>query len=152
MRYFILPLILLTGCSSLPRQPYIEKSRLYNAPKDIVWEGVIDFFTENSIPIKTVEKDSGLIYAEQQFTKPMSVWAECGTRGMMPFLTPSQDSVSLNLFVRENAEGNQTTVDINTVFKRMYRNIGLAPCNSTGILEEIIFGHIGSYILIVTKN
>ena len=40
------------------------------------WNAVIDFFAENNVPIKTIDKSSGLIYAEHQIFP--ETWIDCG--------------------------------------------------------------------------
>lgn len=63
----------LWGCATVPAKNYqFENSRAYsNKTYDQVWNGVIEFMTVNNIPIKTIEKDSGVIYSEiDNFSKP----------------------------------------------------------------------------------
>ena len=161
MRKLILSLLILfigcsfIGCGSLPKVYSVDSEREFNAPLDIIWEGVIDFFTGYSIPIKTIEKDSGLIYAENQYSPSLAMasqdpsafygWADCGKIGL--FAKPLGTSLSLNIFVRDHDQENQTTVSINVVFSGIAPKGLSVPCNSTGKLEEAIFQHIGQYLL-----
>lgn len=60
-------LITLTSCGTT-RQTiqgnYVVKNKITtNTPYDKVWEHIIDFFAENSIPIGVISKESGLITA-----------------------------------------------------------------------------------------
>lgn len=48
-----------------PKQRNIEKERLYNYKYDEVWESVVHSFASKNIPIKTLEKVSGIIVAEK---------------------------------------------------------------------------------------
>ena len=151
-------LAILTGCGTLPKEYDIESNRVYEAPMDVVWEGVIEFFTGYNIPIKTVEKDSGLIYAEHQYQKPQDVsaafygWADCGDPSFMEL--DIGESLSLNLFVRDSGNTGQTTVTVNALFSRVTQVSGAlfttdivkTPCNSTGKLEKLIFDHIDQYL------
>jgi len=52
------------GCGTAPKVHNFERFRSLQVSKDEAWLGVIDFFTSNSLQIKTIEKDSGIIYAE----------------------------------------------------------------------------------------
>ena len=153
MRLLIIGLlsILLTGCATPPTRHHIKSEQEFSVPLDIVWEGVIDFFTKYSIPIKTIEKDSGLIYAEHQYNMvhTFTGWADCGTTGM--FSKGIGESLSLNVFVRDHGRENKTVVGVNSVFKRVVLSTGqVMPnnvnCYSTGVLEGLIFNHIGGYI------
>lgn len=48
-----------------PKLIKIENERTYRAKFNKVWESIISFFAYSNIPIKTLEKDSGIIVAEK---------------------------------------------------------------------------------------
>ena len=72
--------VLLAGCGGgwMPEQKPV--SREYPFGKDQAWRGLMDYFTRHSIQIKTIEKDSGVIYAERLYGKgeEFSEFADCG--------------------------------------------------------------------------
>src|SRR5689334_11939981 len=45
-----------------PDKPYMDTT---NLSKDAVWEKVIDFFAQKGLPIKLVDRSSGLIISEK---------------------------------------------------------------------------------------
>ncbi len=110
------------------------------------------FFTENSIQIKTIEKDSGVIYAEHIYSNSQGMafnkWADCG---YSYWETPISSNLSLNVFVRNDLQTEKTVVSVNVIFtqKRFnnyWENYKTVPCNSTGILEHTIMDHIYKYM------
>ena len=66
---FVLFSVLLSGCATVPATYDFDSKKIYNNHKDFVWEGVMNFFAKNNIQIRTIEKASGLIYAETEYTR-----------------------------------------------------------------------------------
>ena len=48
----------------------ITTQKIFNAPFDKVWTGIVSFFAEQNISIATIEKDSGIVVAEKMFGNP----------------------------------------------------------------------------------
>ncbi len=67
--------ILLIGCSTAMQTYQFEKSRTYSASPDQVWEGVMQYFTANNIQIKTLERESGVVYAEMVYPNQLGACA-----------------------------------------------------------------------------
>lgn len=131
-------LICVASCASPPKTTVFDKSRTYDLSKDAVWEDLLSFFTSNNIQIKTIEKDSGVIYAERS-----GVDASMADCGQVPLAAEMVRSGTLNVFVRP--AGSKTQVTVNSDFKivRMFDNqTYTAPCNSTGLLEKSILESI----------
>lgn len=136
---------LVTGCATPAAYYNFDKSRVIDAPKDVVWSRIIGNFAANSVPIKTIEKASGIIYAESRLAKPsykdkgkILDWADCGIDS---FAVPQEREVAYNVFVVEEVS-SKTRVTVNTTFTEIRQNALTAPalqrvnCNSTGSLEK----------------
>jgi hypothetical protein len=57
------------------------------ASADRTWGAVIDFFADNFIPVKTIDRPSGYIAAELIGAGNNAAWADCGTLAG-PLMTP----------------------------------------------------------------
>jgi len=128
----------IASCATPPKQTSFDNSQTYDLSKDRVWESLLSFFTSNNIQIKTIEKDSGVIYAERSSVDRSM--ADCGE---VPLAAEIARSGTLNVFVRP--VGARTQVTVNSEFKviRMFDNQTFtAPCNSTGLLERSILESI----------
>ncbi|MDE0645470.1 MAG: hypothetical protein OXH84_04435 [Gammaproteobacteria bacterium] len=143
--------VLISGCASLPQPKHIERSFEFDEPFEDVWESVIHFFSSNSIPIKTIEKDSGIIYAEKEYLLPNNVndFAECPTEGWeleaSDFL-----GMKMNIFVSTHKD-DTTKVTVNLTYQRNYKNIWtdqIDPyeCYSTGRMERLVYEEIEKYL------
>lgn len=134
----LLSLICLVSCATPPKNTVFEKAKIYDKSKDAIWEDLLSFFTSNNIQIKTIEKDSGVIYAERSGID--ATMADCG---QVPLAVDVQRSGTLNVFVR--SMGSKTQVTVNSDFKvmRMFDNqTYIQACNSTGLLEKSILESI----------
>jgi hypothetical protein len=128
----------IASCATPPKQAVFDKSQSYDMNKDFVWESLLSFFTSNNIQIKTIEKDSGVIYAERSSVD--RTMADCGEA---PLTAEIARSGTLNVFVRPT--GAKTQVTVNSEFKvlRMFDNQTFtAACHSTGLLERSILDSI----------
>jgi hypothetical protein len=128
----------LAACATPPKQVSFKNSETYNLSKDETWERLLSFFTSNNVQIKTIEKDSGVIYAERS-TIDASM-ADCGEA---PLMAEIARTGTLNVFVRSKA--GQTEVTVNSEFKviRMFDNQTFTvACHSTGTLEASILASI----------
>ena len=152
---FVLILVGMVGCASFP-DPIDTKRRFeFRAPMDTVWEAVIHYFASNQIPIKTLEKASGIVYAERtvRLARKDDEYAECPKGGMYLAETNSR-STQMNVFVAEE-ETDQVSVTVNIAYQRAYskKNMmgrvvssDLYDCESTGKAEEEIYELIKEYI------
>lgn len=131
------------ACATAPTYTDVQRSRVIDQPFDQTWDNVVEFFATNSIAIRNIDKDSGLLVAEQQYVGYVSptfdAWASCGRPGF-PEVTESR-SVNLNVLARPDAQGTRMTV---TAVFRQHRTTGefgsrTVECQSTGALEQLIF-------------
>jgi hypothetical protein len=146
-------LLFFTSCACvLLVPPEFRSSQNYNKNFDIVWEEVIAILAEKNIPIKTIEKSSGIIVCEDmqvQFTghrfNPFHnydfKYCDCDKPG---FLKVYREMVGqFSVFVRKIGN-KETSVQINTNYKAAkYFNfinnfIGWTECTSNGFLEDEI--------------
>lgn len=126
----------LCSCATPPETHLFEKTETYTKPKDAVWTNLVDFFSRNNISIKTIEKDSGIIYAETTSFDP--TFADCGSA---PLYHPVRNVAEFNVFVRQINQ-QRTQVTVNTTYREMRQFGGYPPvvvdCSSTGVLERMI--------------
>lgn len=129
----------LAGCATAPVATDFDNTRVYSKSKDEVWTSLVAFFATNNIQIKTIEKDSGVIYAERSsFDKVM---ADCGVDYLYTEIT---NVASFNVLVIPR--GGQTSVTVTSEFKAgrigPYNATKVTQCLSTGYLEQQILASI----------
>ena len=130
----------LSACATPPKKIAFEKSRSYSLSKDAAWERLLGFFTSNNIQIKTIEKDSGVIYAERTLSD--ASMADCGQNALAGEIGRP---VTLNVFVRQ--VGEKTDVTVNTDFKviRIFDGATWSDqCHSRGVLERSVLDHVAA--------
>lgn len=104
----ILAISALPSCSTPAEVFKINSTREYNVSKDVLWERVIRQFATTNTQVKTIEKVSGIIFAERAMTSAeptnwaqrgkIGEFADCGKEFM---LVPYRQAVEFNIFVRE---------------------------------------------------
>jgi len=133
----------LASCATTPPVliPF-ENSTTIPLSKDEVWSNLVEYFATSSISIKTIEKDSGIIYAERMLAgaAEISSVASCGSSFMSPSVGATAD---LNVFVREQPGGG-SRVTVTTNFREIRSNaladgqLSTVRCNSIGVMEAAI--------------
>lgn len=138
----------LTACASTP-PPVIERfdtSRTYSMSRDQAWERAVDWFASQNIPIKAIEKDSGIISGEAAYLRTVQgEYAVCDT----PMLyTTNGATARLNILIR--GTGTEATAQVNnTIVGEAIYSLSNPPvrqsvtCQSTGRLENSILNAIG---------
>lgn len=132
--------VLVASCGTPPKSYTFDRSNTYPISKDEAWERLLGYFTSNNIQIKTIEKDSGVIYAERALVDASI--ADCGQGGLAVDVARAG---GLNVFVR-SVSPRETQVSVNSDYKitRMFDGqVMVTPCNSTGLLEGQILRSIG---------
>jgi hypothetical protein len=128
----------LAGCATEPQRTQFNNSAVIAKKKDVVWESLLDYFTRNNIQIKTIEKDSGVIYAERASFDPGM--ADCGEA---PIALEMVRSASFNVFVRPQQGGTQVSVNTTFAIVRSFDNQSWkTECFSTGTLERAILSSL----------
>ena len=151
---FLLLSLIMLSCATYKAPKYkapdnFDKSRTYNKNFDEVWGKIIKYFAEKNIPIKTIEKASGIIATEYSLnTLSNKDCLDCGEMGFGQSL--SDYTGNFNVFV-EKINENQTKVTVSTFFNAMMETVILfartpsyrkIDCNSTGILEKDLLYYI----------
>lgn len=132
-------LLALGACAPLPpgEPAEFERTRTFDVNPAEAWARILEFMAAKGIQLKALERESGVIYAEELMTRDERL-ADCGRgRSWTPL---DQTALTMNVYVRHNGTGSKVTV--NTRYKQMYSS-GLDQrfvlCNSTGALEEELF-------------
>lgn len=134
----------LTGCAIPPQNYMVNRVATVPVPKEVVWDRLVRFFALNSIQVKTIDKASGVIFAERQLAAAatgvdrglIGNYADCGA-GFLDI--PFMNMIQLNVYVREVGAGSEATVT--TTFRQVFKPGSpnqSTECNSTGILESEI--------------
>lgn len=141
--------VALTACASTP-PPVIERfdtTRTYSMSKDQAWERAVNWFATQNIPIKAIEKDSGIISGESAYLRTVQgEYAVCDT----PMLYSTNGATArLNILIRGTATEATAQVN-NTIVGEAIYSLSNPPvrqsvtCQSTGRLENSILNAIGS--------
>lgn len=143
----LLPLLLLVGCipSYVPPTvvPVPRLGTEVAASFGKTWDAVIDVFSERNIGIKTLDRSSGLIVAENASVRVADAkeWADCGT---LPGAHPNSIAAAAlnakiaryNILVR--GDSTRTTVKATVQFSapdmRMWAQTD--ECQSRGVWER----------------
>lgn len=144
------------GCASFPEPRLIQRNFTIQAPKDLVWDGAIHYFSTQKIPISRSERDRGMIYAERSFQASIKddKYADCPKGYML-----QTRRTKMNIFVSER-KSNETRLRIKLQYQREYtastiygENLGTKfyDCVSTGIGEREIYEKILNYVAMRTN-
>ena len=66
-------LVGLAGCATPAQTFQFDNQRLVDDSYDAVWDRAINVLANNNLPIKTLEKDSGIIVAENELVSRASM-------------------------------------------------------------------------------
>lgn len=148
---------LLAGCAGPSIQPPQSSNenhaRQYNAGFSEVWEHTVDWFATNNIPIKNIERVSGIIGSDYALGSSFSQ-VDCGevNPGDMNVLIDSNVSANINVLVRESTSG--VTVQPNVFGQGAFTArsgwdgsmivMRADRCVSTGELERSLHSYIQS--------
>lgn len=135
----------LAGCVTPAVKTDFRNSAVVARPEAQVWADLIGYFTSHQIQIRTIERDSGVIYAERALFDP--VFASCDHD---PTLTEISGTVTMNVFVRPLSP-NQTQVTVNADFHQigtLGRTDYNLDCFSTGVLEAQILRAVGATVTV----
>ncbi len=120
------------GCSVQAPAPPVPRSDVtgVNASFNKTWDAVIDDFASQSVPIKTIDRTSGLIVAERLSVGPElgKLWADCGSDMFQGKLSPT--GATYNVLVR--GDSTKSTIRVTVRWVR----VGMARGLSTEIVTE----------------
>jgi hypothetical protein len=129
--------LLLAGCSSPayqpPPRPAPRDATHVGASTGQAWDAVIDVFAARNIPIRTVERASGLIVTDAlRVGEEGSAYASCGNLGGK-VLAP--DRATYNILIR--GDSTEATVRTTVLWSRSEQP-GSIECASTYIWERAL--------------
>lgn len=134
--------LVVVGCATAPHPTVFSNSQTYSNDFDSVWTAVIETFADNSWPIDTLEKASGLVTGDWLSIPLLQAreMADCGKTFMgLPGDRPT--TMKFNVFVK--ASGMGTEMRVTCVFKSATGK----QCLSKGIIEgrimEGVAGRLG---------
>jgi len=133
----------------LPQQPIIQNTITIDAPFDQVWTAVVSTIADISMPIESIEKDSGLITTKVVvFVSGYAVAGAIDQVAEKPNVvagTWKHGRYSFNIFV-SSIDENTTKIKINSQIDA-YVELGTMimswyRCYSKGVIEKQIFDSI----------
>lgn len=132
----VLAVVFLTGCATLPPPPPERQPLVVNASFGRTWDAVIDVFSSRNIPIRTLDRTSGLLVAEKVRVSrgDEATWANCPnvmTQVLMGVGVADPMLADYNIVVR----GDSTRSTVRTSARFMKENL---ECTSKGTLETAI--------------
>ena len=122
------------GCASPPKTYTVENSSSVPDAYNVVWTRLMQWFTSSQVQIKTIDKASGVIYAERASVANTD-YADCGDPGIaISIARPA----SMNVFVQPiSAQQTRVTITLTVTETRSFdKNVFQVSCNSTGRLER----------------
>lgn len=135
----LVAILTLSACATPPAQYTFDKSRTYEQSKDKTWESLMEYFTEKNIPIKNIEKDSGIVYSEQMIAGIHTPeYADCGQHGLTQII---HTNIAANVFVKELSKSrSKATANVNFTAMKQFGNHPpiYVNCNSKGVAEQRI--------------
>lgn len=136
----IIAISLAAGCSrwAPPAPPAPRGPMEVSAPAAKTWDAVIDVFSARNIPIKTLDRSSGFIAAEQMTVPRVdgrgvaSPYADCGVYNRVP-----QNPTHANYNIRVKGDSTRSTVLVTVLWKDVYDpQLGLTmECTTKGVWE-----------------
>lgn len=127
------------SCAGIPIAPLSteQKEHFYDADFNTTWRVVIDVLNDRSLPITTIEKESGIIVTDFVIISPSAPLIL-----VQPPEIARQGRYKLNISVVSASE--KTKVRINAHFERLSTGFlenfpTWKPQNSTGVLEAELF-------------
>lgn len=132
----------LVACATPPRSAAFDRSRDYAATEEAVWPLIVRFFATRNVPIRNIERASGLIVAES--TRVDTAIVDCGFSYMD---TPISRVATFNVLLQAAGEGRQrVTVSLAAYENRSAYAGGVIqlPCESTGTLETVLLNYIST--------
>lgn len=127
--------VLVAGCTTYkpPPPPTPRDASLVTASMGQTWDAVIDLFATRNIPIRTIERASGLIVTDAlRVGQEGNTYASCGTKNGK-VLAP--DRATYNVLVR--GDSSMATVRTTVLWTRTAEPI-VPECTSTFIWERAL--------------
>ena len=147
---------LLGGCASFPPpKETIPNSRIYGYGYNNVWESVLATLSELNISVKSMEKESGNIVAEDktielrqyELGRYDSIYCFCGSPERYHVLKElvGEHTISVS---RETSARISVNIDVSFQASQYFRErfTGRFPCLSKGFFEKIFLERLDSQL------
>lgn len=109
---FLSVIFVLSACASLPPAPPVRNDTPVAAPFGRTWDAVVDYFARSSIPVKTIDRASGLIAAETtRLAGNNSAFASC-SNGLF---SATPDGASFNALIKGDSARSTVRVTANWI-------------------------------------
>lgn len=144
------------GCASFPPpKETIPNSRIYEYGYNDVWESVLATLSELNIPVKSMEKESGNIVAEDETIELRqyelgrydSIYCFCGSPERYHVFKELAGEYTISVSRETDV---RTSVNIDASFRASQysaeRFTGRSPCLSKGIFEPIFLERLDSQL------
>ncbi len=143
MTAFLVLTVGVVGCGSVqapaPPVPRTDVTAV-SASFTRTWDAVIDDFASQNVPIKTIDRTSGIVVAERLGVTPEvgRQWADCGSDMFIGKLAPT--SATYNVLVR--GDSTKATVRVTVRWTRVGMARGLSTqtvteeCGTTAVWES----------------
>lgn len=164
MKKIILVLLILSSCAPkvIPLKGSYSNGnfqQVTNKPKDAVWDNIIDLFAQRGLPIKLIDRSSGLIVSGEtiltwtyenkkgELVKPDAdvVIAQVYDPGANKVIKPASVSGEWNIRIKDAGNG-RTSINVNLVSPKYISALGKTPTlftpgvlQSTGNFERMVF-------------
>ena len=137
----------LTNCYTPPQDYKVDSTTEIAKPQEVVWKKAVEYFAVNNLPIKTIDKNSGIIAGEKPADAKL---VDCGNANATPVLEKDdaeKPKIEFNIFIK--ADGTKTIVSIHEnigkskAFKPMQGDVDI-ECKSKGVFEKELLDYIKS--------
>jgi hypothetical protein len=126
---------LLVGCFfayKAPAPPVPRPATSVNASMGRTWDAVIDMFAARNIPIRTIERASGIIATDQlSVGSEGSAWADCGSKGSERV---RPNNASYNVLVRGDSGASTVKATVRWVYSTL--KDGPRECSTSHVWER----------------
>ena len=142
---FAILVVIFGGCASYqpPKEYNFNKTRIYNQKFDDIWDKAIKYFTDNNIPVMSMDKNSGFIISE--YLSKSNLTSDCYDCGKGFITNPLSDNhAKINVYLK-NSSHDSTEVMVTTFFiADVDKGKGLSriDCSSTGKFEKQFFDYL----------
>lgn len=133
----------LAGCATAPIRAEFHRSQLFAAEEAVVWPAVVRYFSERSMPIKNIERASGLLASE--VVELPRAYLDCGASIVE---TPIGNTATINVLVQAAPGGQRVAVTLVGREQRRDLNdqIVSRPCESTGFFETDVLRYVAGAV------
>jgi len=151
-RAVVLLCVFIVGCVTMPKEiPVIQNTLEVNIPFDKAWSAVVETISDMQLPIKAIEKDSGILTTENvTFANGFLADNEINRVSLKPSVFGGvwrQGRYSLNIFVTA-IDANHTRIKANSHIEAYEQSITNSwyICHSKGIIESTLFESVKSQL------